>query len=145
MLNSTVNEPVTKYGDVMSRRPLLSPKIEARIKNLEARVKRIEDELQFSPGVVTFDWKDWNLLDQDILRVLSVKGRRGAATTEIARELNLDAPEASGRVTVYRRLKRIERISRKLKGYPLVVSDRKRWSLNFEDFQFHIKKEEKTE
>jgi len=117
--------------DVMSR-------IEERIKNLESRVKRIEDQLEMSPIVVSFDWSEFSERDKAILNFLLKKGRAGGTTTEIAYGLEMNEPETSGRVKVYRRLKRIERISRKLKGSPIVTYERKRWSLNYDDFQFQV-------
>jgi len=111
-------------------------KFERRLERLEARVKRIEKELEIGGMVVTFDWKDFYQKDREILNFLLQKGREGATTTEIAQAVGFDAPETSGRTLVYAKLKRIERISNRLKGAPIIIMDRKRWFLNFEEFDF---------
>jgi len=124
--------------DVMSR-------LEERVKNLESRVKRVEDQLELSPAVVSFDWSEFSERDKAILNFLLKKERAGGTTTEIAHGLEMSEPETSGRVKIYRRLKRIERVSRKLKGLPIVKYEKKKWSLNFDDFQFHVKEEGESE
>jgi hypothetical protein len=113
-------------------------KIERRFRRFEERLKRIEDVLELSETVTSFDWKDFSERDKAILNALLERGREGASTTEIAEALNLEAPEAGGRTIVYTRLKRIERISRRLKGAPIVMSERKRWYLNYDDFNFPV-------
>lgn len=118
---------------------------EAELKNLKERVKRIEDELQLSPTVTSFDWKQFNDRDKSILMVLLKKEREGATTTEIAEILEMEPVETSGRVKVYRSLRRIERLSRKLKGFPIVVYEKRKWSLNYQDWQFHIKIDSKDQ
>lgn len=117
----------------------------SRLKLIEERMKRIEDLLEISPTLTSFDWKDFNNRDKQILNVLLDKGREGATTTQIADELGFDSPEGSGRVIVYRKLKRIERISRRIKGFPIIIYATKRWSLNYDDFQFQIREESSNE
>ena len=114
-------------------------RIDARLKNLEGRVKRCEDLLELSPSIASFDWEGFSPRDKDILNVLLQKGHAGETSTKISEILNMVAPETSGRVKVYRSLKRIERISRKLRSYPIVLYERKKWSLNYDDWQFNIK------
>lgn len=116
----------------------MSRRLEERMKNIESRMKRIEDELQFSKSVTSFNWKEFSERDRSILRILLQKERCGASTTELAELLDMKEPETSGRVKTYRSLRRIERISRKLKGWPIVAYDKKRWSLNYDDWQFNI-------
>jgi len=123
----------------------VSAKLERRVQRIEERLKRIEDVLELSPMVVSFDWKDFSDRDKAILNFLLSK-REGASTTEIAEALEFSEPETSGRTIVYTRLKRIERISKRLKGSPLVISERKRWYLNYDDFNFpEVKKDEPRE
>lgn len=120
----------------------VSAKLERRIERIEERLKRIEDVLELSAMVVSFDWKDFSERDKTILKFLLEK-REGASTTEIAEGLAFSEPETSGRTIVYTRLKRIERISKRVKGLPLVISERKRWYLNYDDFNFpEVKKDE---
>lgn len=104
---------------------------------LDRRVKKIEKILELS-DVVTLDWKDFTDLDKAVLTVLNKVGRRGMSTTEIARELNLEAPKTSGRVLVWNSLKKIDRISKRLKGVPIVLTFKKKWSLNFDDYEFQF-------
>jgi len=121
-------------------------KLEIRVQRIEEKLRRIEDVLELGDIVTTFDWKDFSLLDKSVLDKLLEKGREGSTTTEIAKELNLKEPETSGRTIIYTRLKRIERISRRIKGIPIIVSERKRWYLNYEDFRFpEVKKDERVE
>ena len=119
---------------------MVSNSIRRKISDHERRLKRIERVLEFLPTVTSFDWKDFWVRDKAILSTLLKAGRRGITTTEIARELGLENPETSGRAIVWKRLRRIEKISIQLKGFPLVRLARKRWSLNYDDFSFAIKK-----
>lgn len=111
-------------------------KLEKKVQTIHARLKRVEDLLELSNMVASFDWKDFSDRDQAILDTLLRKGPEGSTTTEIAKELNLPEPETSGRTIVYVRLKRIERISKRIKGISIVVPERKRWYLNYNDFSF---------
>jgi hypothetical protein len=115
--------------------------IEKRFKKIEERLKRIEDELELSPAVTSFDWKEFSEEDKKILGILLAKERLGATTTEISEEMGHSDPEGSGRVLVYRKLKRIERVSKRVKGFPIVTSNGRRWSLNYDDFHFHMETE----
>jgi len=121
-------------------------KLERRLRRIEDRLKRIEDTLELSETITSFEWKDFSERDKAILHTLLEKGREGASTTEIANALNLEAPETGGRTIVYTRLKRVERISRRIKGTPIVICERKRWYLNYDDFDFpEVKKNERPE
>uniref|UniRef100_A0A6M3ID44 Uncharacterized protein n=1 Tax=viral metagenome TaxID=1070528 RepID=A0A6M3ID44_9ZZZZ len=110
-----------------------------KIKLIEKRLKRIEEMIDLLPTVTSFDLKQLELIDKKILNVLHVKGTDGATTTEIADNLGYEDPEGSGRVTVYRRLKRIERVTSRAKGLPFVITESRRWFLNFDDYDFRIK------
>lgn len=120
-------------------------KLERRMERLEQRVKRIEKDLEMGGMIVTFDWKDFSARDKGILNFLLQKSREGATTTEIASSIGLESPETSGRTIVYERLKRIERISKRLKGASIVVMDRKRWFLNYDEFDFPETKKDALE
>lgn len=78
-------------------------------------------------------------LDKRILKHLLGCEYRGATTTEMARALGLDNPESSGRTIIWRRLKRIEKISIRLKGMPIVITSVKRWLMNYDEFHFNSK------
>lgn len=117
---------------------MASRTVDVKIKRLERRVKRLEDVMEISPMLTTFDWEEFNIRDKAILKILLEKGRRGVTTTVIATELDFPEPEKTGRVIVYRRLKRMERISKRIKGFPIISCDRKKWSLNYDEFKFDI-------
>lgn len=110
--------------------------LDKRLKLVEKRVKRISKALELSPAIYPLAWKKLTELDRGIVRVLIQAGREGKSTTEIAQALNLNNPSVSGRVVVYNRLKRIERMSDRLKGAPYVISSQKKWSMNWDDYKF---------
>jgi len=115
----------------------LPAKLEKRLKSIEERLKRIEKELEFGGLIISsFDWKDFTDRDKAILNYLLQRGREGATSTEIAEAIGMDSPESGGRTIVYTKLRRIERISKRLKGQPIVVNERKRWFLNYDEFDF---------
>ena len=114
--------------------------LERRIERLEREVKKIFDALALSKVVNPIEWKDISDLDKKIIKFLHKKKYDGATTTEIAKAVGLKDPESYGRTTVWRRLKRIEYISRRIEGSPIVVVERKRWRLNYDEFDFGIPK-----
>lgn len=115
----------------------MTAQFEKRLQRVEDRVKRIEKELTIGGMfIASFDWKQLNPTDRSILDMLLQRSSEGATTTEIAEALNIASPETSGRTLIYMRLKRIERISKRLKGAPIVIAERKRWYLNYEEFSF---------
>jgi len=114
----------------------------SRLESIEARLRRVERILEPHPSIVSFDWKDFTDRDELLLNTLLQKGRKGLTTPKLARAIGLKKPETSGRSIVYRRLRQIERVSKRLKGSSIVIYNKKRWSLNFDEFSFHIKEEE---
>lgn len=110
--------------------------LERRIIRLERELKKVLDILELSPITNPFKWQDLTDLDKKILKHLLSQKHKGATTTEIAKALPLDNPEGSGRTIIWRRLKRIQNISKKLKGAPIVISERKCWIMNFDEFTF---------
>lgn len=127
----------TRFVSVAMMVAKLPAKVEKRLKSVEERLKRIEKELEFGGLVVSsFDWKDFTDRDKAILTFLLNREREGATSTEIASAIGMDSPESGGRTIVYMRLKRIERISKRLKGQSIVINERKRWFLNYEEFDF---------
>lgn len=117
--------------------------ITKRVQVIEARLKRVEDMLEISPTITGFDWKEFTDRDRVILDFLLSKEKAGAGLSEIAQTLaeplHLLNPDRSGKVIVSRRLKHIEKVSRRLKGFSIVLSDRRKWCLNYDDFQFVVK------
>ena len=118
----------------------MSRKMERRLTNLEAKVKRIEDLLELSDIIASFEWKHFTERDKRMLHFLLSRGREGAHLDEIAEHIGLDKP--SRKVIVSRRLTHIAKVSRKLRRFPIVVSDRRRWYLNYNDFNFQVKTDE---
>lgn len=107
-----------------------------RVERLERELKKVLDILELSPVTNPFNWQDLTELDKEILTFLLNRKYKGATTTEIAKSLNLDNPESSGRTIIWRRLKRITKISIGLKGAPVVVTNAKRWLMNYDEFTF---------
>lgn len=119
--------------------------LDARLKRIEGRLKKLEDLAEITPSVVSFNWEGLTKRDKTILHFLRMVGREGATTTEIAAALQLPSPQKSGRTIVYRRLKRIEKISRRHEGLSVVVYADRKWSLNFNEFTFKGEEGEKRE
>lgn len=121
----------------------MSQTMKKELKLIKARLKRIEDVIELSDTITSFEWKQFSQRDQDILMILYHSGREGASLTQIAKGIALSKPETSGKVIVSRRLRHIVKVSYRRKAFPLVVSDRRKWYLNYDDFQFTLKEEEK--
>lgn len=115
--------------------------LEKRLTICEKRIKMLVKHLELSPVLHPLEWTSLNELDKRVLTVLIKSGRGDMSTTEIAEALNLENPKSSGRVIVYTSLKRIERLSKKSKGLPIVIPSRKKWSMNWDDFEFQLEKE----
>jgi hypothetical protein len=112
---------------------------------LKQRVKTIEAFLELTPIITTFEWK-WNpkfpLSEQRIkLCLCSLYNHpEGLTTTQIAKEIGLPYPQASGRTIVSRQLSTIEKVSKRLKGVSIIMHVGKYWKLNTVDFAFKIEK-----
>lgn len=111
-------------------------KLERRVRRVERELSKILKVLELVPSIHISEWKELTDLDKEILKVLLEKKFAGETTTKIAERLQLPNPKVSGRVTVYVRLKKIAKISERLKGAPIVLSEEKRWKLNFDEFNF---------
>lgn len=110
------------------------------VEALKKQVKEIQQILEMAPVINDFDWVEFNERDKQILNQLHVSGKDGATTTFLAQVLGLHHPDKSGRTIIYRRLKRIEKISRFRKGQPIVKPSFKKWYLNFDEYQFTMEK-----
>jgi len=111
-------------------------KVEKEQQQQKHDLKRVKDILEMSSVVNPLAWKDFTDLDRQILKFLLEQKFKGATSTEIAQNIDLEAPKVSGRVKVWHRLKRMQRVSIRMKGDPIVILQRKRWHMNFEDFTF---------
>lgn len=110
--------------------------------DLRRKVKQIADVLEMSDVIVSFNWKQLQPRDAEILKCLEKHEREGATTTQLAREVGIKKPTTSGRKIVLRRLKRVQEISRRIKGQPIVVTKKRLWFLNWDEFDFQIEEEE---
>jgi len=120
--------------------------IEIKVESHEKRLRKIEADLEMLPTITSFD--DWATLtnrDRKILYALSKYELDGANTVQIAKDIQLNKPETSGRTIVLRRFYTIQKTSIRLKGFPLIVKVGKKWSLNFDDFTFDFKEALSTE
>ncbi len=111
--------------------------IDAEINRLKNRLKRIEDILELSPIVA--DFKGFTERDQKVLRFLLDRDAEGATLQEIAEYMSFKKPESNGKVQAHRVLKHIQRHSLRTRGFPMAVSDRRRWYINKTDFTFQVK------
>ena len=108
-------------------------KLQESQKRLERKVKRIEDVLALLPeSIDPLTWTSLDQLDKEILNMLLHKGA-AYSTSEIAEQL-----KDVHRTKVWRRMKKISKLSRKLKGDTIVLFDpsSKKWSMNVEEFDF---------
>ena len=100
--------------------------------------------MELLPVVTSFD--EWTTLmnrDKKILYALHKYGLEGTSTLQLAQDIGLNKPETSGRTIVLRRLYRIQKVSLRMKGAPLVVRVGRKWSLNFDDFTFALERKPK--
>jgi len=108
-------------------------KLKERFSRLERKVRRIDEVLALLPeSIDPLTWKSLDSLDKEILSLLLHKDT-ALSTTELS-----DKIPGVHRTKIWRRMKKISRASRKLKGDSIIVFDpsSKKWSLNTEDFDF---------
>jgi len=111
-------------------------KLSARVRRLEREVRRIKEVLELTKPFNPFDWEELSPLEKEIFRHLLKRGWKGDTATNMAKLFGVPNPETSGRVKVYRKLRRIEKISMKKEGVPIVVLEGKRWLANFTEYDF---------
>jgi len=108
-------------------------KLKERLTRLERWRHRIDDVLALLPeSIDPLTWKGLDYLDKEILQLLLMTNK-AYSTSEMASKIH-----KVHRTKVWRRMKRIQRVSKKLKGDFIVVFDpsSKKWSLNTEEFTF---------
>ena len=113
--------------------------LKKRVDRLERDMKRVKELFCILPPIVKpVEWKELHELDRQILAVM-IKNENQVSfrTGEIARALGL--PRESGRVKVWKSLKRIRRIGRS-KHACILEQDKvgKTWALRRNDFTFLI-------
>lgn len=121
----------------------LTSELERRVSRLEKEVrwvrrkmKRVAEQLELADNLNPLSLPDLLPRDHEIIKVLMASGRDGLSTTGIAKSLNYNLPETSGRTIVYRRLRRIAKISQRKKGFPILIRAGRQWRMNFDDFSF---------
>jgi hypothetical protein len=121
---------------------------------LKRRVKKLEEVTENISFITDFNW-DWNQdskkpdntrapEDTRLVSILSLlyKNQPGLTTTQIATELNMINPQGSGRVIVRRKLLKAIRVSKRIRGAPIVVRSGRHWQLNYDEFAFQIKEDQ---
>ena len=110
-------------------------KLKERVSRLEKSVRRIREELAILPETVDplnpKSWKYFDDLDRQILTLL-LQGKP-LSTVEVAHKIG-----KVHRTKIWRRLKKIYRVSQRSKGDSIVVFDpsSKKWMMNTEEFEF---------
>lgn len=112
--------------------------LERSIKELQKQMAQVRETIGLYPPLV--DPLKWDLkpLDKRVLNFL-IEVPRGtrSTTTEIAAALGLTNPSKTGRVYVWRSLKRIQRMSKRKRKMILDLDrDKKTYGLNRDDFMF---------
>jgi len=108
-------------------------KLRERLTRLERWRHRVDDVLALLPeSIDPLTWKGLDYLDKAILQLL-LTTNKPYSTSEMAHKIR-----NVHRTKVWRHMKRIQRLSKKLKGDFIVVFDpsSKKWSLNTEEFTF---------
>lgn len=120
-------------------------KLEKRIKRLERDFKKVKDILELSSPTDPMTWPELLQLDKKILNVLFDAEHKAMSTTEIAETLNMADPKGSGRTMVWNRLRRIKKISKSREAFSIVITESRKWKMNWDDFYFvSNKKDEAT-
>ena len=107
-------------------------------------MREVCDVLNLLPPLVDpTEWKRLHERDKAILRFMISESDgnrdRWFTTSEIAEGIGLDKPSSTGRVQVWRSLRRIKRLQRRHhKRVILEDKGRKRWGLNWFDFRFRF-------
>ena len=115
-----------------------------KVTKLEKKMREVCDVLNLLPPVVDpTEWKRLHERDKAVLRFMISESDgnrdRWFTTSEIAEGIGLDKPSSSGRVQVWRSLRRIKRLQRRHhKRVILEDKGHKRWSLNSFDFRFRF-------
>ena len=113
--------------------------LKKKVNKLERDMQRIKDVFGLLPPIVKpLEWEKLHDLDRKVLAYMIEHENQGSFRTgEIAVALGL--PRASGRVQVWKSLKRIRRVGR-AKHKSILHQDKvvKTWSLRRSDFAFRI-------
>ena len=113
--------------------------LERKVEKLETDVRKIKDIVGLLPPLARpLEWKELNPLDKKVLTVL-IAADNGVSfrTTDLAEKLRLDKPAKTGRIYVWKSLRRIQRVGKKKRQKILLFDPAaKKWSLNRFDFMF---------
>jgi len=111
-------------------------KLERRVQKLEKDMKRVKEHLELTIMLDPYKWPELNNVDKEIIKYLQEK--KLATTTEIASGIGLQNPETVGRVIVWKRIKKIVKVSNAREGAPLIVKVGRKWAINTEDFSISL-------
>ena len=113
--------------------------LKKKVNKLERDVQRIKELFGFLPPITKpLEWQELYDLDRQVLTFMIKHENQGSFRTgEIA--VGLGLPRESGRVRVWKALKRIRRVGR-AKHKVILLQDKtvKTWSLRWSDFTFRI-------
>jgi predicted Zn-ribbon and HTH transcriptional regulator len=112
--------------------PTKVERLEERVNTLERSVRQIKDQLaMLPPAIDPLSWKNFDDIDKQIITLL-LKEENSLTSVQIAEKLQIN------RVKIWRHLKRIHKISKRLKGEPIIIYDPslKAWSMNTEEYDF---------
>ena len=114
-----------------------------KVTNLEKKMVEVREVLNLLPPICDpTAWQDLQERDRDILTFMISESKssqydRSFSSSEIAEGIGLDDPNGTGRVQVWRSLRKIKKLQRKHhKRVLLEDKQRKRWGLNWYDFTF---------
>lgn len=114
-------------------------KLRSDVDNLKRDMKQVKDLLDLSAIVDPLTWKDLSDLDRLILKALLAAGHAGMETPALAQACGLPyrgKERAKGRHAIWQQLRKIRKISYRLKGDYIVLLESRRWRMNWEDFTF---------
>lgn len=116
-------------------------RLEKTVTTLRKEVKLIKEQLGFLPPLLSpLEWESLDILDKKILKLLLKKKGNFISTVRLGAILH------QHRGKIWRHLKKIEHVSARMKGEPIVVyyPSRKAWGMNWDEYEFKVPKEEKT-
>ena len=119
--------------------------LQKKVTNLERKMREVRDVLNLLPPICDpTEWKELQKRDCDVIRFMISESEgkrydRDFTTSEIARGIELNDPYGTGRVQVWRSLRRIKKAQRRHRK-KILLEDKKRkcWGVNWFDFRFRF-------
>lgn len=110
-------------------------RLEKTVSKNRKDIKLIKEQLGFLPPLLSpLEWTSHDILDKEILGLLLKKKGEFLSTVKIGEKLK------THRGKIWRHLKKMERLSAKTKGEPIVIYDssRKAWAMNWDEYEFKV-------